>query len=589
MLWFSDDPSLNQQTLRRIQQASDRLRRRLVTVEHPFPHRKLKAGHVYFLNTSKLSRNSLLVRRTQTDNSDPLPGTANPDTVPFTFWETLRNTINDTDLTLFMVLDEAHRGMGKRAAERPTIVQRLINGHDDVPPIPVVWGISATPKRFDEAMTEANVQQSRVHLGTIQVDPVRIQESGLIKDDVILDFPREAGDFSTVLLARGVRRVREMSRAWDDYVSAQEESEKVKPLLVLQVPNRPDSTQVANALNTIREEWPELEHDAVAHVFGERTTMAFGGHVVPYIQPERVQDTEHVRVLLAKDAISTGWDCPRAEVMVSFRPAKDEDHITQLLGRMVRTPLARRIEGNNVLNSVECILPRFDKANAVRVIERIMGGEAGTPGTGSRVLVDPQVMMPNPNIADEVWQIFADLPTETLPRKHANPIKRLTSLAHALAMDKLVERAGRLAHNHLHNVLNGVAAQYAKDLETAVNDVLTVEGGSLHAHKGMISEANWTEIADDRSIQESYRRGARVVSPDVARTYLDHLAQDADDEESLRDAHVKVAALAMLPQTRPRLDEAADELATQWLSQHRVAIKSLLLKPAKVSTRKLPP
>ena len=45
-----------------------------------------------------------------------------------------------------------------------------------------------------------------------------------------------------------------------------------------------------------------------------------------------------MRVLFAKDAISTGWDCPRAEVLVSFRPAEDETHITQLLGRMVRTP-----------------------------------------------------------------------------------------------------------------------------------------------------------------------------------------------------------------------------------------------------------
>ena len=33
-----------------------------------------------------------------------------------------------------------------------------------------------------------------------------------------------------------------------------------------------------------------------------------------------------MRILLAKDAISTGWDCPRAEVMVSFRSATDKTH-----------------------------------------------------------------------------------------------------------------------------------------------------------------------------------------------------------------------------------------------------------------------
>ena len=38
-------------------------------------------------------------------------------------------------------------------------------------------------------------------------------------------------------------------------------------------------------------------------------------------EPQRVQESTWMRVLIAKDAISTGWDCPRAEVMVSFRAA----------------------------------------------------------------------------------------------------------------------------------------------------------------------------------------------------------------------------------------------------------------------------
>lgn len=57
-------------------------------------------------------------------------------------------------------------------------------------------------------------------------------------------------------------------------------------------------------------------------------------------------------MLLAKDAISTGWDCPRAEVLCSLRPARDRTYITQILGRMVRTTLARRIESDERLNAV---------------------------------------------------------------------------------------------------------------------------------------------------------------------------------------------------------------------------------------------
>lgn len=576
VLWFSDDPSLNQQTRHRLEQASDRLRNRLITVEHPFRYSKLVAGNVYFLNTSKLSRNSLLVRGH--DDSNVLAGIeSHPDSVPFTFWDTLQNTIEDRNLTLYMVLDEAHRGMGKGASDTPTIVKRLINGHAGVPPMPIVWGISATVQRFEEAMHAAQVEENRLHLRTVAVDPVRIQESGLLKDDIVLDFPEETGDFSTVLLRRGVRKVKALSEAWKAYARAQGEAEAIKPLLVLQVPNKPAPTEVAAAIDVIRDEWPELEADFIAHVFGEHTAQPFGPYSVPYISPERVQDATYVRVLLAKDAISTGWDCPRAEVMVSFRTAKDETHITQLLGRMIRTPLARRIEGNDVLNSVECILPRFNKATASLVLEKIMGNDTldGESGGGQRVLVDPKTMLPNNAVPTEIWQVFAQLPAETLPRKHANPIKRVTSLAHALAGDGLVAEAGQIAHERLHGVLNGLAAQYPKEVAKAQDDVLTVEGGTVRARRGLIADGSWTELADDRAIQDAYRQGARTITPDIARTYVDHLASESEDEEVLREAHVRVAALAMLPQTRPALDSAADQLAKEWLDHFRVAMKSL--------------
>jgi type III restriction enzyme len=577
VLWFSDDPALNQQTRHRLEQASDRLRNRLVTVEHPFRYPKLQAGHVYFLNTSKLSKNSLLVRGH--DDANTLAGIdSHPDTIPFTFWDTLRSTIQDDDLTLYMVLDEAHRGMGKRPADTPTIVKRLINGHSDVPPVPIVWGVSATVQRFEEAMTAAEVQSNRVHLGTVQVDPVRIQESGLLKDDIVLDFPAETGDFNTVLLRRGVRKIKALSNAWATY-AAEQNDEPIKPLMVLQVPNKPSPAEVASAIDVIRDEWPELDSDGIAHVFGDHTAQTFGTYSVPYISPERVQDASYIRVLLAKDAISTGWDCPRAEVMVSFRPATDETHITQLLGRMIRSPLARRIEGDDLLNSVECILPRFNKATASLVLEKILGNDLldSDGDTGQRVLINPELMTANDVIPEEVWQLFGSLPAETLPRKHANPIKRLTSLAHALAADRLVPDAGKLAHERLHGVLNGLAAQYPKDLERAESDVLTVVGGTVRgqARHGLRRDETWTEVADDRAIQDAYRSGARTITPDIARTYVEHLADDAEDEEAYRDANVRVAALAMLPQTRPALDAAADSISQEWLTMHRVAIKGL--------------
>ena len=581
VLWFSDDPALNQQTRNRLDRASGRLRNRLVTIEHPFRYRKLQPGTVYFLNTSKLSVNSLLVRTAApVDARSTLPGLeSRPDEVPYTLWDTLRATIEDPSLTLYMVLDEAHRGFGvKSSADKPTIVRRLINGHTDVPPMPIVWGISATVRRFEEAMQAAQVQDTRIRLRTVAVDPVRIQESGLLKDSLELEFPEETGEFNTVLLRRGVRHVKEMTQAWAAYTAAQQEPEPVIPLLVLQVPNKPQPEVMARALDVIFDEWRELPSDGVAHVFGEHTQQTFGPHMVPYISPERVQDASHIRVLLAKDAISTGWDCPRAEMLVSFRAAEDETHITQLLGRMVRTPLARRIEGNDVLNSVKCVVPRFNRQAAEKVLNAIIGsGELGSDSDSMfRVLVEPELMTPHPAIPEELWAAFGELPTQTLPRKGASPVKRLTAIAHALAADGLVSAAGHLAHEQLHGVLAGLSAQYASELAVAEEEVRTVRGGVIRgtATYGMRSEGDFTEAADDVAIRDAYRQATRAIAPDIARTYVDVLAPD-DDDEQIRNAYVRIAALALLPYTRDALDASADALVREWLTTYRVSIKKL--------------
>jgi type III restriction enzyme len=426
VIWFSDDPALNEQTRFRLMEASDRLRHTdLVVVENSFNRPKFDARKIYFLNTQKLGKNSLLVRGFEGDESGGLFPETRPDLRSHTIWDTIRNTVEDPALTLYLVLDEAHRGMGSptKAAQnaKATIVLRMINGAQGVPGIPVVWGISATVERFNRAMEGA---QGRGTLPNVVVDAQKVQESGLLKDTIILDIPDEAGKFDTVIVRRATDKFRASSQAWADYAKQQGESQAVLPLMVLQVPNTPDPKDIGQALATIFKQWPELPNDCVAHVLGDHSTQQFGPYKVPHISPERVQDATWVRVLIAKDAISTGWDCPRAEVMVSFRAAVDRTHITQLLGRMVRTPLARRIPGNDQLNSVHCLLPLFDAKTVSAVADALMKGgssdDDAQPPTG-RVLVNPKTMRPNPAVAESVWEKFESLPCQTRPQRGARP------------------------------------------------------------------------------------------------------------------------------------------------------------------------
>jgi type III restriction enzyme len=410
----------------------------------------LEPGKVYFLNTQKLSKNSLLVRGHDTGDGGTGKDDAQlrimPDMRSFTIWDIIQNTIEDPDLTLYLVLDEAHRGMKESKAtngdSKPTIVKQLINGTGSVPGIPVVWGISATVDRFNKAMEGA---KGRDTLSNVVVDSKKVQDSGLLKDAIILDVPDEMGDFSTVLLRRGTDKLKEISEAWTEYAKQQDDAATVLPLMVLQVPNSPDHNLIGQALDTIFERWPDLPQGCVANVFGEHKNETFGRHSVPYIEPQRVQESMWVRVLIAKDAISTGWDCPRAEVMVSFRAATDKTHITQLLGRMVRTPLARRIPGNDRLNSVDCLLPRFDKKSVQEVVNALMSGaESGEDLPIRRILINPHEMKPNPAIPEEVWTKLLSLPSQTLPKRQSRPVKRLTLTLTKSLLLAPVAAAGRV-------------------------------------------------------------------------------------------------------------------------------------------------
>jgi type III restriction enzyme len=587
VIWFSDDPALNAQSHFRLREASDRLTLSdLVIVQNTFNREKLEAGKVYFLNTQKLSKSSLLVRGHDPDD----PGvetdgrqTVMPDMRAFTIWDTIQNTIEDPDLTLYLVLDEAHRGMkasgGNGGGEKPTIVKRLINGSGSVPGIPIVLGISATVERFNAAMAD---MQGRATLPNVVVDSGKVQASGLLKDTIILDVPNEVGQFDTVLVRRGTDKLKEITAAWEEYAKQQDDADTVAPLMVLQVPNSPDHDEIGRALDTIYERWPELGDDAVAHVFGDHTTQTFGSHSIPYISPERVQESTWVRVLIAKDAISTGWDCPRAEVMVSFRPAKDRTHITQLLGRMVRTPLARRIPGNERLNAVDCLLPFFDAQSVKDVAKALMsGGDGGEELPGRRVLVNPDEMKPNPAIPEAVWDKLLSLPSQSLPKRQAKPVKRLTSLAHELAADGLLPEAGKKAHAEMHKVLNAARERYKSEIAKARKTVMTVEGKSLKTdlETREMSFDDFLEAADFAVIDDAYRRAGRTISPDLATSYSEALAKaegdDGELEAALIEARVTVAALGLVPEVKEYLETEAESLANKWLTHHRIEIKGL--------------
>ncbi|WP_282109857.1 hypothetical protein [Shewanella algicola] len=133
----------------------------------------------------------------------------------------------------------------------------------------------------------------------------------------------------------------------------------------------------------------------------------------------------------------------------------------------------------------------------------------------------------------------------------------------------------------MHKVLNAACARYSSEVEEARKDVLTVEGKSLRADLGgkSMSFDDFVEEADFAVIEDAFRRASRLFSPDLARTYADHLADDnqATDsrEDALLESYVDIAALGLVKDVSDYLNSEAEKMANVWFCEYRIAIKDL--------------
>ena len=251
---------------------------------------------------------------------------------------------------------------------------------------------------------------------------------------------------------------------------------------------------------------------------------------------------------------------------------------------MVRSPLARRIPGNERLNAVDCLLPKFNKKTVDDVVKALMKGDDTMPPSGGRILVNPVEMKPNPAASAAVWEAFESLPSQTRPQRGAKPAKRLTALAHELASDGILPDAGKLAHAEMHKALDKFQESEKAKIEAKRKAVLTVDGKTVVADlKGKKkSFDDFWEDADMAVIDDAYRRAARIFSPDISRTYTDFLAYkvatpDEPDEfeEAIVEGRVSIAALGLVMEVQAYFDAEADKLAKAWLAKYGNEIKKL--------------
>jgi len=564
VLWITDQPELNEQTRRKMLGTSSQLGPdRLVVLDSAFDERALAPGKVYFLNTQKLGTNALLVKR--------------GDERRYAFWEIASNTIDDPELHLYVVIDEAHRGMVESRAERQkatSIMQRFIKGGEAMQPSPVVMGVSATPQRFLDLLagSDRTVRQ-------IVVGPEEVRQSGLIKEKVIVFHPTETQPSDVTLLREAARDLVAVTARWKTYCETQGE-ELVRPLLIVQVEDGGNGvvsrTDLAEAIAAIRGEVGSLPDKAFAHAFQEGAALTVGVTGLRYVAPSDITEDEDLAVVFFKTSLNTGWDCPQAEVMMSFRRALDYTNIAQLVGRMVRAPLARRIEQDERLNAVSLYLPHYDEPALKRVIDYLT--ESGEAAGAVDVETKPPVVLRRAGHSEAAFATLEQIPSYQLPRsRKISDVRRLVRLARNLSRDLVDAQANERETASLVALLvaehERLADNEAYQAVIAERGTLTIRRVDWTVGEDQTEEETFDLVVSAENVEDLFAAAGRRLGEGLHEAYWK--ARVAADAAVLHRARLEIVALSVRDDVNRKLSEFARNRVRELLDAHGAVLGGL--------------
>jgi type III restriction enzyme len=567
-LWITDQPELNEQTRRKILAHSSVFGPDdIVTIDATFDQERFDAGKIYFLNIQKIGKEKYLV--THGDKRDQ------------TIWETITNSVADKPASFWVVLDEAHKGMAEDKDEKQatTIVQKFIKGSDaEIPPIPLIFGISATPKRFQDLISGTG-RTSREHI----VAPEDVRASGLLKDNVVLWHPETNATADWSMLRQAAEQLADIRQRWVDY-AAKESAPVIDPILVVQVEDagsgKESKTDLIQAITIIESALGALDDKQLAHAFQERMNMVVADRTLRYVPPSDIEGDPDLRVVFFKRSLNTGWDCPRAEVMMSFRTAVDHTAIAQLIGRMVRTPLARRVTVDEVLNSVGLYLPFYDRRQVQKVVDYLSSPSPEDAFPSDVKQGAETFVAERDSTKAKVFAVAENLPTYIIERVNkASNVRRLMRLGRQLAYDKLDPDAPERFRTKIIALLDAERARLSMgdNFQQLLTNSGQVDIRAITVAYGQEAEATITSqslslIAEN--IDDLHAQSGRQLGEGLHGAYLK--ARVAADG-SLTPAQVKLELCALLQEstTADRLQEVAGQEFKNSDAAHKAAIRQL--------------
>ncbi len=265
---------------------------------------KLHKNDVFFINWQKIKGKSKDSRKLRRENEQGLT------------FDNFINETHDDGRKIVVIIDEEHIGSDTELALE--VVEGLIK-----PKITI--RVSATPKYIPTREDTA---------GYVAVKRDEVVEAGLIKEKIIFQTDEDLEkksvrnlDQDDLLLELAFNKRNELVTLYKEI------GVDVNPLVLIQLPNDDQATK--ETANTTKQ-------SIVLEYLKKKGVKEHEIAVWLSKEKENLEDLEMsnspVSFLLFKQAAATGWDCPRAGVLVMFREIKNPTFAIQTVGRILRMP-----------------------------------------------------------------------------------------------------------------------------------------------------------------------------------------------------------------------------------------------------------
>ena len=308
-LWMSKGPTLVEQSKNKLFEYYGGASELELLNINDLTRKVIGRNSVFFINWEKLKGQSKDVLKIRRDNEQEIS------------FDRMIEETHEANRKIVVIIDEEHLGADTEKALE--LIDGLIKPK-------IIIRLSATPK-FEPTLSDLEDKTA----GFVRVRREDVVKEGLIKEKIIFQTEEDLNqkqfkgmDQDEILLELAYQKREELLKYYKEL------DLDINPLVLIQLPN--DDKATTETSNTNKQE--------IVTTYLKKKGVS-ENNIAVWLSEDKInlEDVERsnssISFLLFKQAVATGWDCPRAGVLVMFREIKNPTFAIQTVGRILRMPL----------------------------------------------------------------------------------------------------------------------------------------------------------------------------------------------------------------------------------------------------------